>query len=232
LSGGFGSALNENYLKLRRNSRLASNAQVRSAGPHMMHFLGPMLTGPGRSCRELGRLRARLLEQDPDKKGSQYGELFARLLRPRKNMTIPTAYPSADLAWHYAWVFRRRGDEWVSGPLMLYAVGQLAAFVDVIYTADLEQIAPRRLLSLLAKLQKAVTGSASARESWCLSISEQCAFLEPSKTKSSPARTFPDAIWLAKAIAKDFSIPYDVQRRQVVRFLQEWLRAVDAADVA
>lgn len=217
------SPVDKNYVKSRRNSRLATNAQVRSAGPQMIAFLAPLLTGSDRSCRDLGRLRARLLEEDPAKKGSQYGELFARLLRPRKNMTMPTAYPSPDLAWHYAWVLRRRGDDWLSGPLMLYAVGQLPAFVDVIYHANFNQISPGRLLRLLEQLPKAVAGSTPAREQWDLSFSEQSAFSSPSTLPKPSARGLPDSILLAKSVARDFGLPYDLQRRQVLKHLQEWL---------
>jgi hypothetical protein len=218
------------YLKYIISSQMATNAQVRSAGPGMIAFLSPLLTGPDRSCREWGRRRALILKQDPVKKGSQYGELFARTLRIRKNYGLPSAYPSAKLAWDYAGVLRYYGDGWVAGPLMLYAVGQLPAFVDAIANTDFEKLAASSLTRLLDRLPKAVAGSETERLAWTLSNWDLSAFAPPSASSRPSVRGLPEPILLAKSVANDFSLPYGLQRRQVLRHLQEWLAPIVKAE--
>lgn len=202
---------------------MASEEQVASAAPGMVAFLAPLLTGPDRSCRALGRWRARIEGKDSDK-AAQYGELFARLIRIRENTGMPTTYPRPALAWHYAEIFRAAGDSWLAGPLMLYAIGHLEEFVSVMYRADPNLVSAEELLRLLDSLPGAAAGSERPREIW--SAVDSSAFPAPATLPKDPRWTIPDPILLAVSVARDFSLPYPLQRKQVLVHLRDWLSSI------
>jgi hypothetical protein len=213
----------KNYLECKTSSQMATEEQVASAAPGMVAFLAPLLTGPDRSCRALGRWRARI-EGKNSSKAAQYGELFARLIRIRENTGMPTTYPRPALAWHYAEIFRAAGDSWVAGPLMLYAIGHLEEFVSVIYRADRELTPAEQLLRLMEALPGALAGSERLREIWA--AVDGTAFPAPATIPKDLQLTIPDPILLAASVARDFSLPYPLQRKQVLVHLRDWLSFV------
>lgn len=190
----------------------------------MRAFLAPILVHDGRSCRAMGRVRAKLRKEDPDKKSSQYGELFARLLREPGDpefTTTPTGYPSPKTAWEYARVFRAAGLDWAAGPLVLYGVGQVSAFVGVIAGTDEHILPARQLWKMLDQLPRAIEGWDQARRLWADRPALR-AFPSPESARiPNPA---PESILLARAIAEDLRLPFELQRSTVLHFLKRWIQ--------
>ncbi|MHB1549972.1 MAG: hypothetical protein ACYCX6_02085 [Vulcanimicrobiaceae bacterium] len=208
---------------------MASRAHLAAARPAMINFLAPILGGPGRSCGHMGRKRAEFEGLDTRKKGRHYGEMFARLLRD-EDSRARKAYPSPEMAWYYAEIFRFAGDLWAAGPLVLYGVGHLEAFVQVIAGTDRLVHSPTSLLKMIQALPRAIRGETNAQRIWRLSDRQRAAF--PSPAKASGRRLPPDPtgrLTLARSRARTFDdVPFDLQRQAVRECLTQWLQGLGA----
>jgi hypothetical protein len=194
----------------RRNTR-----QAQAAHAALQDFIRPLLANRG-DRSTLGWVRAEA-EGAGRALARQYADRYARMLRGNGS------FPEAMTLWGLGCGLERL-HRWCAAPLVIFGGGHLAAFVDVIASADRNVIPATRLEQLVRAAPSAIGENWPSRRIWMLSTEERTAFDPPDKAALKARSLQHDDVLVARVIAEAHHIGIDVQRRAVAEHLVRWLR--------